>query len=65
MTGLIISSFFVFTHGDNNLSIPALVYYINHLDSQSSGRGRFGLSFFMLGKLSALVVYLINKSWYG
>ena len=29
-----------FTHGTNNLPIPAIVYYINTLDSQLCRRGR-------------------------
>ena len=28
------------THGNNNLPIPAIAYFINNFDSQSSGRGR-------------------------
>ena len=30
------------THGYNNLPIPAMDYYINGLDIQSSGRSRGG-----------------------
>ena len=30
----------IHTHGDNNLPIPAMAYYINDLDIQRSGRFR-------------------------
>ena len=42
--------FFIHTsHGPINLPIPAIAYFINTLDSQSSGRGRGGQTISKLG----------------
>ena len=37
---------FLTTHGCISLTIPALAYYINHLDSKSCQRGEEGVSYF-------------------
>ena len=39
------------THGNNNLPIPAMTYYINGLDIQNSGRARGGPTYFKVGDL--------------
>ena len=39
------------THGLIKLFIAAMAYYINTLDSQSSGRGRCGSNYFKVGDL--------------
>ena len=39
------------THAPENLPIPTLVYFINTLDGQSSGRGRGGPNYFKVGDL--------------
>ena len=39
------------THGLIKLFIAAMAYYINTLDSQSSGRGRCGPNYFKVGDL--------------
>ena len=39
------------THGLIKLFIAAMAYYINTLDSQSSGRGRGGPNYFKVGDL--------------
>ena len=39
------------THASNNLPIPAIAYFINNLDSQSSGHGRGGPNYFKVGDL--------------
>ena len=44
--------FYIHTsHGPINLPIPALSYFINTLDSQSSGRARGGPNYFKVGGL--------------
>ena len=40
-----------YTHGLIKLFIAAMAYYINTLDSQSSGRGRGGPNYFKVGDL--------------
>ena len=39
------------THAMNNMPILAIAYFINTLDSQTSGRGRGGSNFFKIGDL--------------
>ena len=39
------------THAPINLPIPVIAYFINTLDSQSSGRGRGGPNYFKVGGL--------------
>ena len=39
------------THGLIKMHIAAMAYYINTLDSQSSGRGRGGPNYFKVGDL--------------
>ena len=51
----------LYTHGDNNLTIPAMAYYINSLDIQSSGRGRGGPTYFKVGD----ILYKICTSHYA
>ena len=41
----------VCTHAPINLPIPVIAYFINTLDSQSSGRGRGGPNYFKVGGL--------------
>ena len=44
-------NFAQYTHGLIKLFIAAMAYYINTLDSQSSGRGRCGPNYFKVGDL--------------
>ena len=66
------------TNGNNNLPIPAIIYFINALGIQSSGRGRVGPTFLNVGDifyktiteptfraLTIKGVYEVNYSWYG
>ena len=41
----------IYTHGCRTVIIPALAYLINYLDSQRSGRGRVGPTFFKVGEV--------------
>ena len=41
----------LYTHAINNLPIPAIAYFINTINSQSSGRGRGGPNFFKVRDL--------------
>ena len=36
---------YISTHGNNNLPMPAIAFFIKILDNQSSGRGRGGPTF--------------------
>ena len=38
-------------NGCRNVTIPALAYLINYLDSQKSGRARSGSTFFKVGEV--------------
>ena len=42
---------FIITHALIKLFIAAMAYYINTLDSQSSGHGRCGPNYFKVGDL--------------
>ena len=49
------------THAFKNMHIPTVAYFINTLDSQSSGRGRGGPTYFKAGEL----FYKICSSLYA
>ena len=53
---------FVFkvTHGNNNLPIPTIGYFINTLDGQSTGRGRGGQHSFFI-KLLTITKLIFRK----
>ena len=44
-------NFCIPTHGLIKLFIAVMAYYINTIDSQSSGRGRCGPNYFKVGDL--------------
>ena len=41
----------IHTHATENMTIPVIAYFINTLDSQSSGRGRGRPNYFKIGEL--------------
>ena len=51
----------ILTHGNKNLPIPAMAYYINDLDIQRSGRGKGGPTYSKIGE----VLYKICSSHYA
>ena len=46
-----------YTHGGNNLPIPAMAYFINDLDIQRSGRGRDGPTYSKVGEVLYMFMY--------
>ena len=49
------------THAPNNFPIPFIAYFINTLDSQSSGRGKVGQTFSKLGTFLPHSVPIFEK----
>ena len=54
-------TYYLCTHGLIKLFIAAMAYYINTLDSQSSGRGRYEPNYFKVGDLFEKNMYLTHS----